>query len=152
MIIPYCDTSTLVALYLKEQFSRAARDVVGTRQVPFTQLHALEVATALEHAVVRKRITRNECEIVQARLRQDLAELRLVFLRLNLDDVFADATDLASAHGGKTLARALDLLHVAAAHGASCSRFVSGDDRQLAVAKATGLRCFDIKAPVRGWQ
>ena len=49
----------------------------------------------------------------------------------------------------KTLARSLDLLHVAAAHVTSCTRFVSGDDRQLAVAKASGLEVVDINRGVR---
>ena len=45
----------------------------------------------------------------------------------------------------KTLAGSLDLLHVAAAHLTGCTTFVSGDERQLTVAKATGLAVVDIK-------
>jgi len=37
------------------------------------------------------------------------------------------------------------LLHVAAARVMMCSAFASADDRQLAVAKATGLKVVDIK-------
>jgi len=47
------------------------------------------------------------------------------------------------------LTRSLDLLHVAAAHLALCGTFVSADDRQLAVAKASGLTTLDIKRPPR---
>jgi hypothetical protein len=48
----------------------------------------------------------------------------------------------------KLLSRSLDLLHVAAAHVATCTTFISADDRQLAVAKATGLTVIDIKRRV----
>jgi len=41
------------------------------------------------------------------------------------------------------------LLHVAAAHVAVCTTFVSADGRQLTVAKATGLDTIDIKRRVR---
>jgi uncharacterized protein YaaW (UPF0174 family) len=47
------------------------------------------------------------------------------------------------------LTRSLELLHVAAAHTAACRSFVSADDRQLAVAKATGFTVIDIKRRVR---
>jgi hypothetical protein len=53
-------------------------------------------------------------------------------------------------HTAKLFTRSLDLLHVAAAHAASCRVFVSADDRQLAVAKATGLKVVDIKGSGRG--
>ena len=63
----------------------------------------------------------------------------------DLDQVFARAREFSRLYTAKTLARSLDLLHVAAAHVTSCTRFVSGDDRQLAVAKASGLDVVDIK-------
>jgi hypothetical protein len=53
-------------------------------------------------------------------------------------------------HTATLFTRSLDLLHVAAAHAASCRVFVSADDRQLAVAKATGLKVVDIKGSGRG--
>jgi predicted nucleic acid-binding protein len=59
--------------------------------------------------------------------------------------VFAAAADLSQRYSARVLTRTLDLLHVAAARALSCSRFVSADDRQLAAAKAIGLRTVDIK-------
>ena len=41
-------------------------------------------------------------------------------------------------------------LHVAAAHAAGCTTLVSVDDRQLAVAKTSGLKIVDIKRGARG--
>ena len=66
-------------------------------------------------------------------------------MSVDLDRVFADAGELSRLHTAKHLARSLDLLHVAAAHLALCTTFVSADDRQLAVAKASGLATIDIK-------
>lgn len=68
---------------------------------------------------------------------------------LDLDRVFAEAGELSRLYTAKFLARSLDLLHVAAAHVALCTTFVSADDRQLAVAKASGLAVVDIKRRIR---
>ena len=69
----------------------------------------------------------------------------MILISIDLDDVFNQAGELSRRDAAKHLARSLDLLHVAAAHAANCARFVSADDRQLAVAKATGLKTVDIK-------
>jgi hypothetical protein len=63
--------------------------------------------------------------------------------------VFASACELSANYTVKLLTRSLDLLHVAAAHAAHCRVFVSADDRQLDVAKASGLTVVDIKRGVR---
>jgi hypothetical protein len=59
--------------------------------------------------------------------------------------VFADASELSRLHTARRLTRSQDLLHVGAAHIVGCTIFVSADDRQLAVAKASGLATIDIK-------
>ena len=74
---------------------------------------------------------------------------RLVPVSLDLDRVFTEAGELSRKYAAKFLARSLDLLHIAAAHVALCTTFVSADDRQLAVAKASGLRTLDIKRRTR---
>ena len=94
-------------------------------------------------------ITRDECRAIQAQLRGDLENQRLMPVSLDLERVFADAGELSRLYTAKFLARSLDLLHAAAAHVAVCKRFVSADDRQLAVAKATGLTVVDIKRRIR---
>jgi hypothetical protein len=87
----------------------------------------------------------DECRAVQAQLQDDLENQRLVPVSLYLDRVFTDATELSQLHTAKLLARSLDLLDVAAAHVMVCTTFVSADDRQLAVAKTSGLTVDDIK-------
>ena len=54
----YVDSSVLVAVYVPERFSNAARQTVrAVPQVPFTQLHELEVPNAFELLVGRGSIT-----------------------------------------------------------------------------------------------
>jgi predicted nucleic acid-binding protein len=142
----YADSSALVPLYVSEQFSHGAESALRpTGQIPFTVLHQLEVPNAFERLVGRGLMTRDECRSVQQQLQDDLDNQRLLPVCLDLDHVFTHAGELSRQYAAKHLARSLDLLHVAAAHAANCTRFISADDRQLAVAKAAGLRVVDIK-------
>jgi predicted nucleic acid-binding protein len=146
----YVDSSALVAVYVPERFSGAARSVArDLEQVPFTTIHGLEMFNTFEWLVGRGLITRDECRAVQAQVQDDLDKQRLVSVSLDLEGVFSEARDLSRRHGARTLARSLDLLHVAAAHLGQCTTFVSADDRQLAVAKASGLTPVDIKRGAR---
>ena len=146
----YVDSSALVSVYVTERFSKAARAAVRrASQIPFTPLHQLEVPNAFEMLVGRHAITRDECQAILGQLREDVEAQRLMTVWPDLEQVFARASEFSRLYTAKTLARSLDLLHVAAAHLTSCTRFVSGDDRQLAVAKASGLKVVDIKRRVR---
>lgn len=146
----YADSSAVLPLYVTEQFSEGADFALRSAgQIPFTVIHQLEVPNALERLVGRKLMTRDECRLVQRQLRDDLENQRLVPVVLDLDHVFTYAGELSSMYAAKHLARSLDLLHVAAAHAAQCRTFVSADDRQLAVAKASGLTTVDIKRRAR---
>ena len=146
----YVDSSALVPVYVPERFSRAARSAVrAAGQVPFTALHQIEIPNAFELLVGRKQISRDECRAIQSQLGNDLENQRLMSVSLDLDRMFTDACELSRLYTARHLARSLDLLHVAAAHLASCTTFVSADNRQLAVAKASGLTPIDIKRRVR---
>ena len=146
----YVDSSALVAVYVTERFSRAARRaLVAVPQVPYTQLHELELPNAFELLTGRGIVTREECRAIRLQLHDDIEHQRLVRLSLDLDRVFADAYELSRLYTSTFLSRSLDLLHVAAARVAMCTTFVSADDRQLAVAKATGLAVIDIKRRVQ---
>ena len=145
----YVDSSALVPVYVPERFSEAARHILrAAPPAPFTQLHDLEVPNAFELLVGRGLISRQECQAVHAQLYQDLEAARLLRTSLDLDAVFANAHELSRTCTARYLTRSLDLLHIAAAHVAMCSTFVSSDDRQLAAARATGLHVLDIKRRV----
>jgi predicted nucleic acid-binding protein len=149
-VTTYVDSSALVAIYVPERFSQAARRVLrGTPQVPFTPFHELEVPNAFAMLLGRRLISSAEHRAIHGQLQEDIEGQRLMRLPLDWDRVFAVACELSHAHTAKLLTRSLDLLHVAAAHAAACRSFVSADDRQLAVAKATGLAVIDIKRRVQ---
>jgi predicted nucleic acid-binding protein len=149
-VTTYVDSSALVAVYVPERFSRAARGAVrNVPQVPFTQLHELEVPNAFELLVSRGLISRDECRAIQRQLRDDLESQRLAPVSVDLERVFTSARELSRVYTATFLTRSLDLLHVAAAQLTLCGRFVSADDRQLAVAKAAGFDVIDIKHPGR---
>ena len=142
----YVDASALVAIYVPERFSNTARAAVRkARQIPFSALHQLEVPNAFEQLVGRAAMTRDECRAVAAQLREDVEQQRLMPVSLDFERVFIQAGELSRLHTAKYLAHSLDLLHVAAAHVLLCKTFVSADDRQLSVAKASGLATLDIK-------
>jgi predicted nucleic acid-binding protein len=149
-VTTYVDSSALVSVYVTERFSTTARAAVRrASQIPYTPLHQLEVPNAFEMLVGRGAITRDECHAILKQLQEDVDAQRLMTVAPDLDEVFAHATEFSRLYTAKTLARSLDLLHVVAAHVTSCTRFVSGDDRQLAVAKASGLKVVDIKRVVQ---
>ncbi|MFO7302626.1 MAG: type II toxin-antitoxin system VapC family toxin [Acidobacteriota bacterium] len=142
----YADSSALVPLYVPERFSPHARAAVqNAGQVPFTALHRLEVPNAFQMLVGRQLITKDESRAILQQLHDDLESGRLLAMDLDLERVFAEAAELSRRHTARFLTRSLDLLHVASAHVALCGTFVSADDRQLAVAKASGLSVVDIK-------
>jgi predicted nucleic acid-binding protein len=146
----YVDSSVLGAIYVPERFSKMARQAVrAVPQVPFTQLHELEVRNAFELLVGRGMIARDECRAIQGQLDGDLDSQRLARVSLDLDRVFTSASELSLTYTAKVLTRSLDLLHVAAAQAMMCTSIVSADDRQLVVAKAAGLAVVDIKRRAR---
>jgi len=145
-VTTYIDSSVLVAVYVPERFSKAAREALcSVPQVPFTQLHELEVPNAFEFLVGRRLIKRTKCRAIQEQLHGDIESQRLMSLSMDLEGVFVKACELSRTYTATLLTRSLDLLHVAAAHIAMCTTFVSSDDRQLGVARATGLRVVDLK-------
>jgi predicted nucleic acid-binding protein len=145
-VTTYVDSSAIVPVYVPERYSAAARRVLrGLAQVPWTPLHALEVSNAFLLLVARGLITTDEHRVIRSHVQEDVDAQRLVRVTLDWDRVFTSACELSEKHTARFLTRSLDLLHVAAALATECRVFVSGDDRQLAAAKACGLKVVDIK-------
>jgi predicted nucleic acid-binding protein len=107
------------------------------------------VFNTFERLVGLGSITRDEQRTLFNQFKDDTQEGRLVVRRLELGQAFSDAYKLSLAHTAKVLTRSLDLLHVAAAQQIGCTTFVTADRRQLAVAKAVGMRVVDITRPRR---
>ena len=142
----YIDSSALVAVYVPEHFSAAARKALSTvPRVPYTLLHELEVANAFALLLGRRSITAAEHRAIRAQVREDVEAQRLVPTALDWPQAFAGACELSESCTATLLTRSLDLLHVAAARALGCKVFVSADDRQLAAARTAGLKAVDIK-------
>lgn len=151
MVTAYFDSSALVAIYVTEESSRRVRiEIRAARRVPFTSLHDLEVRNALRVAHGRGRLGAGELARCLEHLDDDLEESRLARTAIDLFRLFERAQELSEIHSAKHLSRSLDLLHVAAALDLRCKRFMSGDDRQLALAKAVGLEPVDVKEQTSG--
>lgn len=142
----YLDSSVLVKLYVTEEFSLAARTLVqGLPQLPITWLHGLEVSNALRLLTGRGLLTMEESKRLLEQWEEDRRERRLVDSPLDWPKVFQESMRLSQTHSARLLTRSLDILHVAAAVELGCERFVSADERQLKLAKATGLKMIDIR-------
>ena len=143
----YFDSSVLVKLYVTEEFSsRARKEAQAVAQLPFTWLHALEVGNALQVLTGRKLLTVTEAHLLLNQVADDRLEHRLAEVALDWPKVFHESVQLSRAHAARLLCRRLDILHVAAAVELSCERFVSADERQLALAKVAGLKTTDIRS------
>jgi len=143
----YFDSSALVAVYVTEQYSdRARRELRRRVPVPWTPLHDVEVKNAFRLLCGRKQIDETEMDGLLAHIDEDLQRGRLLRPIIDLDATFRRAERLSRTHAVKTLARTLDLLHVAALLEIGCGTLVSGDERQIATARAEGLRTIDIRS------
>jgi predicted nucleic acid-binding protein len=138
----YADTSLLVSLYLTDANTAAALSAVTGAAKPLllTTWQQFEMENALQ-----LRLFRRECspaDIVEAgnRLQADLAAGAVISANLPLPPVLALARSLTSAHSARFGSRAFDVFHVAAALHLKASAFLSFDGRQLALARAAGLR------------
>jgi predicted nucleic acid-binding protein len=142
----YFDTSALVALYVSEAYSRAARrEAQNAGQIPFTPLHELELGNALQLLRGRRLIDGRQLQLLSSHVAEDRDAERLVETPIDLHRVFERARELSAAHSARVPCRSLDVLHVASSLELGCHRFVSGDDRQLLLARALDLEGIDIK-------
>jgi predicted nucleic acid-binding protein len=141
----YVDTSALVAVYVTEAHSPAARRVLRRHgAIPFTALHRLELRNSLELLVGRALLSSRERDGLVTQIQEDRHAGRLMETAVDWQVIFTIAGDLSVVHAKRYLARSLDLLHVATAVALKCERFVSGDRRQLRTARAAKLRPIDI--------
>jgi len=142
----YFDSSALIAVYVNEVHSSRARSELKKHvSIPWTPLHDLEVRNALRLLHGRARIDKTELHVLLAHLDDDLRMGRLERPVIDLGAVFRRAGGLSEIHSHETLARSLDILHVAALIELGCTRLVSGDERQINLAKAEAIATFDIR-------
>lgn len=154
----YADTSLVVKLLSEEPgHANAIAEYrrLGRPRLFYLPLHALEIENAIRHRAFHERRIRpsadrgqilRERDAALARIDQFLKRGVLLETALDMEPAFTRARGLSAAHGEKTGARAIDLLHVACAVLLDCEVFLTSDHRQAALAKAQGLRVVLVPA------
>ncbi len=121
----YLDTSAIVKLYIKEEYSREVSAWLkqNNEAVPLTGFHDLEFNNALRLKQFRGEITEDGVQNIISKLifHQTLG----IFYRpqLNWHDIFNLAAKLSNNHTGSIGARSLDVLHVASALSIDAEKF-----------------------------
>jgi hypothetical protein len=141
----YFDSGALVKLYVQEPGSEKVIELAcREEQIPFTQLHGLEIRNAVRAQFGRELISQIEHDLAIAALEEDLEANRLKTVKIDWQSVYSKAEQLSSSYTADILCRTLDILHVAAAVSISCTRFITGDKRQAALAEKAGLSVVEI--------
>jgi predicted nucleic acid-binding protein len=138
----YVDPSALRALYVHDDRSRSFCAWRGRtrRPLPVTMFGRAELVNSIALAVFRNDIDEGTGRDAMADLEQDFEDGRLALTDLLWRLALERAADLSRVHTPTLGTRSLDVLHVASAQVLGCRGFVSYDERQLALAKAVGLK------------
>ena len=149
----YADTNFFPRLYLRLPDSVEALDLMekakrpGSRPLPITWLHRVEIVNALELHVYTSRqpgqicITPEQAAAAHATFQADLTER--TFLRpahIEPPELESKFEELALRHTAKHGFRTYDLIHVASALILNCDQFWSFDSKASKLASLAGLR------------
>jgi hypothetical protein len=138
----YADTSLLVSLYLGDDNTAQALASVAAsgRPLLLTSWQQFELENALQLRLFRRESSRADLAEAETRLTEDLAAGVVVPVTLSMSSVLPVARQLTARHTALVGCRAFDVFHVAAAVHLRAARFLTFDVRQLALARAAGLR------------
>ena len=143
----YVDTSVIVKLYIREEYSRDASIWLkkNNEAIPLTSFHELELVNAIQLKQFRSEITPEEARLIISMFEEH--EMGGVYYRpqLSWSAIFIHALDLSNNHTASIGARTLDILHVASALSINADRFLTLDDRQTRLAALAGLKLESIK-------
>jgi predicted nucleic acid-binding protein len=138
----YADSSFIVALYLQQQSSISAAAFMQKhgQALPFTPWHRLEVRNAIRLAVFHKLVDWRQSKIQLKQMETDLHdETLLVHAPVDWVSVLRAAEKLGAAHAEHIGCRSGDLFHIAAAVEFGAEIFLTFDERQSKMARASGL-------------
>ena len=138
----YADTGLLCSLYALDAHSRQAMARMARQSLPLpmTWLHQLEFRNALRLRVFRGEITPAQRDASLNAMLADLAAGVLAAAVPPLTEVTTEAERLSALHSETLGTRSLDILHVSAAVVLGAAEFLTFDQRQIALAKAAGLK------------
>jgi predicted nucleic acid-binding protein len=153
----YADSSFILRLITMEPGSPetvAEYRRLGKPPLFFLPLHALEVRNGIRHRAFHQRRSTisgerqhvaRERDAAFARLEHLIARRTLLEVPTEMDTAISRAAQLSAAHSERIGARAIDLLHVAAALTQESEMFLTTDERQADLAKAEGLKVMWVK-------
>lgn len=138
----YADTSLLVSLYLADANTPAALAAVvrAARPLLLTTWQQFEMENAFQLRLFRRESSRAELTDAAERIQLDIDAGAVLTVAFPLAPVLALARKLTMAHSGRLGTRAFDVVHVATALHLEAHAFLTFDTRQLALARAAGLR------------
>ena len=137
---PYVDSGVLIKLYVREHNSAAAAGLVATYpSVKLYPAQELEIRNTLRALGGRAIISDAQRAMAEHEFERDVILGRLRRAVPDWQQVFQVAMRLSTEHTAATLARSLDILHVAIAIADQADLFVTGDRRQRDVAVREGL-------------
>ena len=138
----YIDSGVLIKLYVREPNSAAAAHLVATfPSVKLYPFQELEVRNTLRALAGRALISDAQRAVAEHEFERDVILGRLRRAVPDWRQVFRVAVRLSMDHTSTTLARSLDILHVAIAIAIAeqAEPFITADRRQRDVALREGL-------------
>ena len=143
----YLDTSVIVKLYIKEEYSRDTSHWLkeNNEAIPLPSFHALDLINAIHLKQFKTEITLDETRLIMSRFAEH--EKSGIYYRPQLDwsAIFNHAIDLSKKYSASIGSRSLDILHVASALSINADRFLTLDDRQTRLAALAGLKIEKIR-------
>ncbi len=139
----YCDASFLVSAFGKDRNTPAARQWLGSVSdwpLIVSRLTLLEFETALRAAVKGGGLQNADFQKAQLKLNRAVAEGYVKRVELAPKQWFPQAQRITTHASIPGTARALDVLHVAAAMLARQKGFLSFDSQQRELAESEGLQ------------
>ena len=139
----YVDPSALRSLYVHDD--RSARFCAWRRRIhgalPVTRFGTAELVNSIHLAVHRGFISLDSAKAAVADFYADVEQGRLVLVDVLWRRALDLTAELSADHTATLGTRALDVFHVATALTLDrITHFASYDDRQVALARATGLK------------
>ncbi len=140
-MVIYADSSFLVAVYVEDGNTKAARGYFATNPQPIclTSFSKSEAQHAIRMLAFQKYVTLADMTRALLRFERDEAEGFYEMLSLESQDLYLKTSQLSHRHALESGVRYLDMLHIASGLLVNASHFLTFDARQGKLARAVGL-------------
>jgi predicted nucleic acid-binding protein len=142
----YIDTSVLVKLYVREQYSLEASKWIqeNNEAIPLTRFHELEFMNAIQLKGFRSEIHVDQVKWVLSKFEEHSKNGIYFHPVISWAETWHNAVNLSAAHTWDLGSRSLDILHVSSALTLNTHRFFTLDEKQARLASAAGLTVVQI--------